>query len=143
MVISHDDAQDVLQNTFLQVHLHIDELRHAESERSWVYRVATNQALMWLRSRHEFISLDDEDTSSLMDTLYADVHTDTTDRLLVLFQEAILTLPTIQRTVFNLRYYDELPYEEIAEIIHSTVGSVKTSYHYAKEKVTQYILAHS
>lgn len=143
MVVSHDDAQDVLQDTFLQVHLHIDELRQAESERSWIYRVATTQALMWLRSRHVFLSLDDEDASSLIETLYADTYTDTSERLPVLFQEAILRLPTIQRTVFNLRYYEEMPYEEIASVIHSTVGSVKTSYHYAKEKVSQYILAHS
>lgn len=143
MVVSHDDAQDVLQDTFLQVHLHIDELRQAESERSWIYRVATNQALMWLRSRHEFLSLDDEDATPLIETLYADSYTDTSERLPVLFQEAILSLPTIQRTVFNLRYYDEMPYEEIASVIHSTVGSVKTSYHYAKDKISQYILAHS
>lgn len=143
MVVSHDDAQDVLQNTFLQIHLHLGKLRNRNSERAWVYRIATNEALQWLRSRHEFLSLDSDDASALLNTLVSDPYTDSGDRLAVLFQEAILTLPTIQRTVFNLRYYDELAYEDIAYITGSSVGSSKTSYHIAKEKISHYILEHS
>ena len=148
MVVSHDDAQDVLQNTFIQVHLHLSELKDKNQERSWIYRIATNEALQWLRSQHVFISLDDTDSdddesnASLIHTLMADEYVDTGDRLVLLMQEAILTLPTMQRTVFNLRYYDELPYEEIAQITGSSVAAAKTNYHYAKEKVSNYILAH-
>jgi RNA polymerase sigma-70 factor (ECF subfamily) len=142
MVVSHDDTQDVLQETFIQIHTHLDELRQAASERAWVYRIATNEALQWLRSRHEFLSLEEDDASPLINTLMADSYTDTSDRLVLLMQEAILTLPTMQRTVFNLRYYDELPYEEIASITGSSVGAAKTNYHFAKEKISNYIPAH-
>ena len=144
MVVSHDDAQDVLQETYIQIHTHLDELRKADSERAWVYRIATNEALQWLRSRHEFLSLEDDDASPLINTLMADTYTytDTGDALVLLMQEAILTLPTMQRTVFNLRYYDEMPYEEIASVTGSSVGAAKTNYHFAKEKISNYILAH-
>lgn len=140
MVVSHDDAQDVLQNTFIQIHLHIAELRKTESERAWVYRVATNESLQWLRQQREYVSLDTDDAASLLYALTTDNYTDTGDALLLQFQQAVLTLPTMQRTVFNLRYYDELPYEEIAEITGSTVSAAKTNYHYAKEKISKYML---
>ncbi len=142
MVVSHDDAQDVLQETYIQIHTHLEELRQADSERAWVYRIATNEALMWLRSKHEFLSLEDDDASPLINALMADSYTDTGDALVLLMQEAILTLPTMQRTVFNLRYYDELPYEEIASVTGSSIGAAKTNYHFAKEKISTYILAH-
>lgn len=142
MVVSHDDAQDVLQETFIRIHLHVHKLKDPEQERAWVYRIATNEALQWLRSKHEFLSLEDDDASPLINTLMADTYTDTGDALVLLMQEAILTLPTMQRTIFNLRYYDELPYEEIASVTGSSVSSAKTNYHYAKEKISNYILAH-
>lgn len=140
MVVSHDDAQDVLQNTFIQIHLHIAELRKTESERAWVYRVATKESLQWLRQQREYVSLDTDDAASLLYALTTDNYTDTGDALVLQFQQAVLTLPTMQRTVFNLRYYDELPYEEIAEITGSTVSAAKTNYHYAKEKISKYML---
>lgn len=140
MVITHEDAEDVLQETFIQIFEHLKDLKDVSQERAWVYRIATNEALQWLRSRHEFLSLEDEDASPLINTLQADTYTDTGDRLLVLFQEAVLRLPTMQRTVFNLRYYDELPYEEIAAVTGSTVGAAKTNYHFAKEKISKYII---
>ena len=142
IVVSHDDAQDVLQETYIQIHTHLDELRQADSERAWVYRIATNEALQWLRSKHAFLSLEDDDASPLINTLMADTYTDTGDALVLLMQEAILMLPTMQRMIFNLRYYDEMPYEEIASVTGSSVSSAKTNYHYAKEKISNYILAH-
>ena len=142
MVVSHDDAQDVLQETFIQIHLHLHEFKDAKQERAWVYRIATNEALQWLRSRHEFLSLEDDDATPLINMLMTDEYADTGDALVLLFQEAILALPTMQRAVFNLRYYDELPYEEIASVTGSSVASSKTNYHYAKERISNYILAH-
>ncbi len=142
MVVSHDDAQDVLQNTYIQIYQHIGDLRHQEQERAWVYRIATNEALQWLRTKHEYLSLDTDDATPLLNTLTADTYTNTGDSLVLLFQEAVLTLPTMQRTVFDLRYYDELPYEEIAAITGISAGSAKTNYHYAKEKISRYITAH-
>ena len=139
MVIGHEDAEDVLQETFLQIFRHLSELIDPTQERAWVYRIATNEALQWLRGRHELLSMEDDDATPLIHTLQADPYTDTGDRLLVLFQKAVLTLPTMQRTVFNLRYYDELSYEEIAAITGSSVGAAKTNYHYAKQKISTYV----
>lgn len=142
LVVSHDDAQDVLQETFIRIHTHLGELRHTQSERAWVYRIATNEALQWLRRKHEYLSLDDEDASELLDTLTSDPYTDLTDRPVLLLQQALLSLPTMQRTVFDLRYYDSLPYEEIAAVTGSTIGAAKTNYHIAKEKICNYIRTH-
>lgn len=142
MVVCHADAQDVLQETFIRIIGHIGELRDTAQERAWVYRIATNEALQWLRKKHEFLSLDSDDATPLVSTLAADPYTDSGDRLVVLFQEAVLALPTMQRAVFNLRYYDELPYEDIASVVGSSVGAAKTNYHIAKEKISDYIIQH-
>ncbi|MBQ7530173.1 MAG: RNA polymerase sigma factor [Paludibacteraceae bacterium] len=144
MVVRHADAQDVLQETFIQIFEHADELRDRKQERAWVYRIATNEALQWLRSKHKFVSLDadDADTSTLIKTLTADPYTDTGDALVLLFQKAVLALPTMQRTVFNLRYYDDMPYDEIAAVTGSSAGAARTNYHIAKEAISNYILAH-
>lgn len=139
MVVSHEDAQDVLQNTFIQVHLHLSELRDPAQERAWIYRIATNEALLWLRNKKEFLSLEDEDAGPLLRSLATDPYVENSDRLVVLMQEAVLRLPTMQRTVFNLRYYDELPYEEIASITGSSISAAKTNYHYAKERISNYV----
>lgn len=141
MVVSHEDAQDVLQNTFMQVYLHLSGLRDPSQERAWMYRIATNEALMWLRNRHLFLSLEDDDASGLLDTLAADPYTDTADSVAMKLQEAVLALPTMQRTVFNLRYFDELSYEEIAAVTGSSVAAAKTNYHYAKQRIMKLIEA--
>lgn len=142
MVVCHSDAQDVLQNTFIQIYLHLRKLKDKKAERAWVYRIATNEALQWLRKKHEYLSLDTDDAQSLVHLLKADPYTDIGDHLVFLLQEATLTLPTMQRSVFNLRYYDELPYEDIAYITGSSVGAAKTNYHIAKEKISNYLLEH-
>lgn len=141
MVVGHEDAEDVLQETFIKIFQHLSDLQKNESERAWVYRIATNEALQWLRTKREMVYLDDEEVElkPLLDTLLTDGYIDTGDELVLRFQEAILRLPTMQRTVFNLRYYDELPYEEIALITGSTAASAKTNYHLAKTKISAII----
>ena len=141
MVVSHEDAEDVLQETFIKIFQHYGALQKGESERAWAYRIATNEALQWLRSKHEMVYIDDEESEvgPLLDTLLTDSYTETCDALLLRFQEAILRLPTMQRTVFNLRYYDELSYEEIAAITGSTAASAKANYHLAKTKISAII----
>ena len=141
MVVGHEDAEDVLQETFIKIFQHLSDLQKNESERAWVYRIATNEALQWLRTKREMVYLDDEEVElkPLLDTLWTDGYIDTGDELVLRFQEAILRLPTMQRTVFNLRYYDELPYEEIALITGSTAASAKTNYHLAKTKISAII----
>lgn len=143
MVVGHEDAEDVLQETFIKIFQHLPDLQKSESERAWVYRIATNEALQWLRTKHEMVYLDDVEAElkPLLDTLLTDGYTDTGDELVLRFQEAILRLPTMQRMVFNLRYYDELPYEEIALITGSTAASAKANYHLAKTKIANYLSA--
>lgn len=143
MVVGHEDAEDVLQETFIKIFQHLPDLQKSESERAWVYRIATNEALQWLRTKHEMVYLDDEEAElkPLLDTLLTDGYTDTGDELVLRFQEAILRLPTMQRMVFNLRYYDELPYEEIAAITGSSSASAKANYHLAKTKIANYLSA--
>ena len=129
LVVSHEDAEDVLQEVFIRVFRHIDQFREESSLSTWIYRIATNESLRLLNGRKE-----------LMGKLKASDYIDYENELAVKFQEAILSLPEKQRLVFNLRYYDELEYEEIARVLDSKVDTLKVNYHYAKEKIKEYIL---
>lgn len=138
LVVSHDDAQDAAQETFVRVFRSFREFKNECSLGAWIYRIATNEALRILeRRRDERFSLDDPEagTSSLM----ADDYVDYCDLEAVKLQKAILSLPTKQQLVFNLRYYDELGYDEIAAITNSTPVNVKANYHIAKEKIIKYM----
>ena len=127
LVVSHEDAEDVLQEVFIRIFRHIDQFREESSLSTWIYRIATNESLRLLNSRKEEGVVSAEDVQEeLMSKLK--------------FQEAILSLPEKQRLVFNLRYYDELEYEEIARVLDSKVDTLKVNYHYAKEKIKEYIL---
>ena len=122
LVVSHEDAEDVLQEVFIRVFRHIDQFREESSLSTWIYRIATNESLRLLNGRKDEGVVSAEDVQE------------------ELFQEAILSLPEKQRLVFNLRYYDELEYEEIARVLDSKVDTLKVNYHYAKEKIKEYIL---
>ncbi len=142
IVVGHDDAEDVLQETCIKVLNSIHSYRSDGSLATWLYRIATNEALQHLRRQtHMFQHID-----SLSDTLVEKLQAETPldgNELEVLFQKALLTLPTQQRIAFNLRYYDELSYEEIARITGKTVQTLKTNYHYATQKVKNYIKEHT
>ncbi len=142
IVVGHEDAEDVFQETCIKVLGSISSYRGDGSLSTWLYRVATNEALQHLRRQtHLFHSID-----SLGDTLTEKLRADAMlqeDEAATLFQNALLTLPTQQRIAFNLRYYDELSYEEIARITGKSVNTLKTNYHYATEKVKTYIKEHS
>lgn len=141
-VVGHDDAEDVLQETCIKVLNRIDSFKGDGSLLMWLYRIATNEALQHLRRQtHIFQSID-----SLEDALKAKLQAETTlDGLEMetIFQQALLTLPTQQRIAFNLRYYDELSYDKIALITGKSVTTLKTNYHYATQKVKNYIKEHS
>jgi RNA polymerase sigma-70 factor (ECF subfamily) len=108
---------------------------------TWIYRIATNESLRLLNSRKKRETVSTEDMQeSLISQLRASDYVDYENELAVKFQEAILRLPEKQRLVFNLRYYDELDYEEIAHILDGKVDALKVNYHYAKEKIKEYIL---
>ncbi|MBO4571640.1 MAG: sigma-70 family RNA polymerase sigma factor [Bacteroidales bacterium] len=143
LVVSHADAEDALQETFIKVFTKADSFKGDESSlEAWCYRIATNEALQLLRRRaHMFQSLD-----SLGSELALQVATESApdaDKSSILFQQAIMQLSTQQRIAFNLRYYDELPYSQIAEITGKSENSLRTNYHYAVEKIKDYLKEHA
>ena len=140
MVVSHEDAEDVLQEVFIRVFRHLDQFRNESSLSTWIYRIATNECLRLLNNRKEEVISAEDVQEELMSKLKASDYIDYEDELAVKFQEAILTLPEKQRIVFNLRYYDELEYEDIARVLDSKVETLKVNYHYAKDKIKEYIL---
>ncbi|MBO4891428.1 MAG: RNA polymerase sigma factor [Prevotella sp.] len=139
LVVSHDDAQDVAQETFARVFVHFSQHSEAHSFRAWIFRIATNEALRLLgrQKNATMLSLDDV-TADILSTK-ADAYHDNGDAIAARLQMAILHLPAKQQLAFNLRYYDELSYEEIAEVAGSSAASVKTNYHLAKEKIIEYM----
>lgn len=142
LVVSHQDAEDVVQETFIRVFRHLDQFREQSSLRTWVYRIATNEALRFLNSRNAESTSAEELQEELANKLLASDYVDYEDGMAVKFQQAILSLPEKQRIVFNLRYYDELDYEEIARITDCRADTLKVNYHYAKEKIKEYMLNH-
>lgn len=141
LVVLHEDAEDVLQEVFIRVYRHMDHFRSESSLSTWIYRIATNESLRLLNNRKgEGVISSEELQEELMSKLKASDYIDYENELAVKFQEAILSLPEKQRLVFNLRYYDELDYEEIARVLDTKVDGLKVNYHYAKEKIKEYIL---
>ena len=138
LVVSHDDAQDAAQETFVRIYRSFDQYRGDCSFRSWIYRIATNEALRIIsKRRQEVISL--ESAATGVQFIAGDNYIDYDDKGAVKLQKAILTLPPKQQLAFNLRYYDELSFKEIARIADSTPSSIKASYHFAKEKIVKYM----
>ena len=138
LVVLHSDAQDAVQETFLRIFRCFKQFRGDCSFSTWIYRIATNEALRIIHNRKDKPSpLDD----ILVDVagLRADNYIDYTDLEAIKLQKAILTLPSKQQITFNLRYYDELEYEQIAAITNSTINSAKANYHTAKERIIQYM----
>ncbi len=138
LVVSHDDAQNAAQETFVRIFRSFRQFKGDCPFGAWIYRIATHEALRVLeRRKDERLSLDDPEarTSSLITDEYVDYG----DLEAVRFQKAILSLPTKQQLAFNLHYYDELGYDEIAAITHSTAANVKANYHIAKEKIIKYM----
>lgn len=139
MVVAHADAQDVMQETFVRVFRSFDQYKEGQPLNAWIFGIATNEALRFLGKRKgkEILSL--EDTSEDLFGLKADDYIDYSDVEAVQLQKAILSLPAKQQIAFNLRYYDELSYDDIAFITGSTAANVKANYHNAKEKIVNYM----
>lgn len=139
IVIDHDDADDVLQNTFIKAFKNLDRFREDSQLYTWLYRVATNEALTFLKKQRKniFVSLDDV-SHALSSKLEADPEM-SGDEIQLKLQQAILSLPTKQRVVFNMKYFDEMKYEEIAEVTGTSVGALKASYHHAVKKIEAFV----
>jgi RNA polymerase sigma-70 factor (ECF subfamily) len=142
IVVGHDDAEDVLQETCIKILGSIDTLKDESKLTAWMYSIATREALTQLRRQtHLFQSIDDL-RPALTSKLEAETPMDH-EATEVLFQKALLTLPTQQRIAFNLRYYDEMSYDEIARITGKNVSTLKSNYHFATEKIKNYIQQHT
>lgn len=139
IVIDHDDADDVLQNTFIKAFKNLDRFREDSQLYTWLYRIATNESINFLKSkkRNIFVSLDDV-SHALSSKLEADPQL-SGDAIQMKLQKAILTLPTKQRMVFNMKYFDEMKYEDMAEVTGTSVGALKASYHHAVKKIEAYM----
>ena len=138
IVIDHDDANDVIQNTFIKVWKGLNGFREAAQLYTWLYRIATNEALTFIKQKKVslFVSFDDV-SHELSNTLESDAHFNA-DKIQLKLQQAILTLPEKQRIIFNMRYYDEMTYEEISAVLETTVGGLKASYHHAVKKIESF-----
>ncbi len=141
IVVGHEDAEDVMQDTCIKVLNSIGTYKGDGPLAMWLYRVATNEALQHLRRQTRLFQSIDSLGASMTDKLQAESTLDGNE-IETIFQKALLTLPTQQRIAFNLRYYDELSYDEIAHITGKNVASLKTNYHYATQKVKNYIKEH-
>ncbi|MBN2609951.1 MAG: RNA polymerase sigma factor [Bacteroidales bacterium] len=142
ILIDHHDTDDTLQNTFLKVWQNLENFREASSLFTWLYRIATNEALMLLKQRRRkfFVPITDVEKqlgNSIDNGEYFDG-----DALQLKLQKALLTLPEKQRIVFNMKYFDEMKYEEMAEILGTSVGALKASYHHAVAKIEKYLENH-
>lgn len=135
LVVVHADAQDATQETFVRVYRSVSSLRDTKAFAAWIYRIATNEAMRIVQTRKTA----DTDIDSQANLLAADSYIDYSDAEAVKLQNAILRLPPKQQVVFNLRYYDEMSYDEIAKVADSTAAAAKTNYHLAKEKIIEYM----
>jgi RNA polymerase sigma-70 factor, ECF subfamily len=139
MLMNHDDTDDVLQNTFVKVWKNIDSFREESSLFTWLYRIATNESITFLNSRKRRSLLPLNEVSDyLMENLASDPYFDG-DQLQMKLQKAILQLPEKQRIVFNMKYFEEMKYEEMSKILNTSVGALKASFHHAAKKVEDFI----
>jgi RNA polymerase sigma-70 factor (ECF subfamily) len=140
MVLSHDDADDLLQNTFMKAWTNIESFRGDSKLSTWLYRIAVNECITFLNRRkmRNQVSISD-DEMPLLNVLESDEYFEGDEALLKL-QKAILTLPDKQRLVFNMRYFDDMKYEDISEISGTSVGALKASYHHAVKKIEDYLI---
>lgn len=142
IVIDHDDTDDILQNTFIKVWKGLENFKEESQLYTWLYRIATNESLTFLRQKQK------KNTSSIHPIEYQlsqSLESDSLfngDEIQLKLQKAILTLPEKQRVVFNMRYYDEMPYESMSEILETSVGALKASYHHAAKKIEEFLLNH-
>lgn len=135
----HEDADDVLQNTFIKVFRNIKSFKGDSKLFSWMYRIATNESITFLSKKAKKMKLSDQELNEyLINSLESDVYFEG-DEIQLQLQKAIESLPQQQKIVFNMRYFEEIPYEEMSEILNSTVGALKANYHHARKKVEKFL----
>ena len=139
MLTCHEDAEDVLQETFLRAYRHLDSFKGDSKLSTWLYKIATNEVLRFIeKHKQTMVALDDLERQYAYEVQDSGSDGETAEQL-VWLQKAIRHLPEKQRLVFNLRYYDGLEYAELSEILNTQVETLKTNFHYAKENIKKYI----
>ncbi len=137
IVLNHDDANDILQNVFIKAWKNIDDFQNRAKISTWLYRIAINESLDFIRKQKSTAVIESDADNNIANRLIADEYFDG-DKTVAMLQQAIATLPEVQRVVFNLRYYDEMKYSEMSKILNTTEGALKASYHIAVKKITEY-----
>ncbi|MBF6629424.1 MAG: sigma-70 family RNA polymerase sigma factor [Proteiniphilum sp.] len=139
MVLSHDDANDILQDVFIKAWTNLENFRGDAKLTTWLYRIAINESITFLNKKRSQnnVSIDTDD-SFLINTLESDEYFDG-DEAQVLLQKAIVTLPEKQRLVFQMKYFEEMKYEEMSDILGTSVGALKASYHHAVKKIEKFL----
>jgi RNA polymerase sigma factor (sigma-70 family) len=139
IVISHDDADDVLQNTFIKIFKNIQNFNQESKLYSWMYRIATNESITFINKRAKERNIDIEEVyKELAGSLESDDYF-SGDEIQLILQKAIASLPKKQKLVFNMKYFEEMKYEEMSEILKTSVGALKASYFHAVKKIEQFI----
>tara|TARA_B100000768_G_C11224545_1_gene352134 strand:+ start:34 stop:564 length:531 start_codon:yes stop_codon:yes gene_type:complete len=136
IVITHDDADDVLQNTFIKIFRNIDKFKGDSKLYTWMYRIATNESITFLNSKARRNQVSNENA---LNSLVADVYFEG-DKIQLKLQKAISQLPRIQQLVFNMRYFDNIKYKDMSEILETSEGALKASYHIAVKKIKTYLV---
>ena len=139
MVIDHDDADDLLQEVFIKVWKNIDRFREDSNLFTWLYKIATNECLNFLKRNKKRFLTNLEDMNNELHTKLYSGHYISGSEIQMKLQKALLKLPDKQRLVFNMKYFEDMKYEDIARITDTSVGSLKASYHIAVKKIEEYI----
>lgn len=137
IVLNHDDANDVLQNTFLKAWKNLDTFQGKSSMNTWLYRIAVNESLDFVRKQKLQGSISADEDPGVANRLLADEYFDG-DRMQAMLQEAVAKLPDVQRTVFVMKYFENKKYSEMSKILQTSEGALKASYHLAVKKITEY-----
>ena len=138
IVLSHEDANDVLQNVFIKVWSNLQNFQGKSSLSTWLYRIAVNESLDFLRKQKLADKVSADEDVSVASRLMSDEYFDG-DEVQARLQEAVARLPEVQRAVFNLKYFEEMKYSEISQILNTSEGALKASYHLAVKKITEYL----
>ncbi len=135
MVMNHEDTNDILQNSFLKIWKNIEHFREDAALYTWLYRITTNETLSFLKSKSlKYTRMLTDNSQTFEEVLKADPYFDGSD-IEIKLRKAVLNLPDKQRLIFNMKYFDELKFKEISEILNTSVGSLKASYHIAVKKI--------
>jgi RNA polymerase sigma-70 factor (ECF subfamily) len=142
IVYSHEDANDVMQNTFIKAWNNLDNFRSESKLSTWLFRIAINESLDFVRRNKNALAVSTDDSDmGIANMLMADSYFDGNETA-ALLQEAIARLPDVQRTVFNLRYFDDMKYSDISKILETSEGALKASYHIAVKKISEFFNKH-